>query len=177
MTLVVRTSLESSVAGDAVADAVHSIDAEQPVYRLRTMEDFLSDSVAQPRFTTLLLGGFATLALVLALVGVYGVMSYTVNQRAREIGVRLALGARRIEVVRMIVRQSLAHAFAGVMLGLAGAAAATRLLSGLLFGVSATDPAAFAGAAAALVLASLAATYVPAFRASRVSPVSVLRSE
>jgi predicted permease len=177
MTIVVRTSLESSVAGDAVADAVHSIDAEQPVYRVRTMNDFLSDSVAQPRFTTLLLGGFATLALVLALVGVYGVMSYTVNQRAREIGVRLALGARRIEVVRMIVRQSLAHAFAGVMLGLAGAAAATRLLSGLLFGVSATDPAAFAGAATAVVLASLAATYVPAFRASRVSPVSVLRSE
>jgi putative ABC transport system permease protein len=177
MTMVVRSELPPSTVAAALTNAVHSLDSEQPVHRVRALDSFLSDSVAQPRFTALLLGGFATLALALALVGVYGVMSYIVSQRSREIGVRLALGAQRHEVVGIVARQSLNYAIVGVVLGLAGAAAGTRLMSGLLFGISATDPATFLGSAGALVLASLAATYVPALHAARVAPVSVLRAE
>ena len=153
------------------------IDPELPVSRVRTMEAFLADSVAQPRFTTLLLAGFACLAMVLALIGVYGVMSYAVSQRTREIGVRMALGANRYDVVWMIVRHGMALAAAGIGVGLVGAAAGTRLMEGLLFGVTATDRATFMVAAAALAVASLAATYLPALRAARVAPVTALRSE
>jgi putative ABC transport system permease protein len=177
MTIVVRSALPVASVAAALTRVVHSIDGDQPVSRIRPMDDFVSDSVAQPRFTTLLLAGFALLAFGLAVVGVYGVMSYAVKQRAREIGVRLALGAERREVVQMVTRQSLSYAVAGVVLGLAGAFVGTRLLSGLLFGVSATDPVTFAGSAVALVVASLAATYVPALKASRVAPISVLRVE
>jgi predicted lysophospholipase L1 biosynthesis ABC-type transport system permease subunit len=177
MTLVVRSALPPARVAAAVTRAVHAIDGDLPVSRIRGMNELVSDSVAQPRFTTILLGSFAALALGLALVGVYGVTSYLVRQRAREIAVRLALGAERREVVRLIARHTLGYAAAGVVIGAAGAVAGTRLLAGLLFGVSATDAATFVGAAAALVLASLAATYVPALQASRMAPVSVLRAE
>jgi ABC-type antimicrobial peptide transport system permease subunit len=139
------------------------------------MEQYLSDSVAQSRFTALLLGGFAALALVLALVGVYGVTAYVVNQRAREIAVRLALGAQRHAVIAMIARQTLWYAVAGIVMGIAGAAASTRLMAGLLFGVTATDPLTFAAASAALMLAAMIAACIPAVRAARVTPVTVLR--
>jgi putative ABC transport system permease protein len=177
MTLVVRSALDESTVATAVRRAVQSIDPQQPVYRVRPMDGFLADSVAQPRFTALLLGGFAALALILAIVGVYGVMSYIVGQRAREIAVRMALGARRREVVGMIVRQTMTHAAIGVVLGCAGAVAGARLMSGLLFGLTATDPATFASAAAAVMVAALAASAIPALRASRTTLVTALRAQ
>jgi putative ABC transport system permease protein len=177
MTIVARSGLEPSVLGAAITGAVHAIDPELPVSRVRTMEEFQSASVAQPRFTALLLAGFALLAMSLALVGVYGVMSYAVSQRTREIGVRIALGADRQDVVWMVVRHGLALAGIGIAIGLLGAMLGTRLIERLLFGVSATDPITFVAAAVALGVASVAATCVPALRAARVAPVTALRCE
>ena len=177
MTIVARSSLEPSVLGATITRAVHAMDPELPVSRVRTMAEFQSASVAQPRFTALLLAGFALLAVVLALVGVYGVMAYVVSQRTREIGVRMALGAERPDVVWMVVRHGVALAGIGIVIGLLGAAAGTRLMERLLFGVSATDPMTFAAAAVALGIASVAATCIPALRAARVAPVTALRCE
>jgi putative ABC transport system permease protein len=177
MTLVVRSEIEQSVVAEAIRGAVQSLDPQQPVYRVTAVDELLADSVAQPRFTALLLGGFAVLALVLAVVGVYGVMSYTVGQRAREIAVRMTLGARRSEVAKMIVGQAAVYVVVGVIIGLAGALAGTHLMTGLLFGVAATDPATLLSAAAVVIVTSLAASSIPAIRAARTTPVSVLRSQ
>ena len=177
MTIVARSSLEPSVLGATITRAVHAIDPELPVSRVRTMEEFLSASVAQPRFTAMLLAGFALLAISLALVGVYGVMSYAVSQRTREIGLRIALGADRHDVVWMVVRHGVTLAGIGIAIGLLGAMAGTRLIERLLFGVSATDPMTFAGSTVALAIASLTATCIPAIRAARVAPVTALRCE
>ena len=177
MTIVARSRIEPAVLGATIARAVHALDPELPVSRMRTMEEFQSASVAQPRFTALLLAGFALLAMSLALVGVYGVMAYAVGQRTREIGVRMALGAERPDVVWMVVRHGVALAGLGIVIGLLGAAAGTRLMERLLFGVSATDPMTFVAAAAALGIASVAATCMPALRAARVAPVTALRCE
>jgi putative ABC transport system permease protein len=141
------------------------------------VDELLADSVAQPRFTAMLLGGFAVLALVLAVVGVYGVMSYTVGQRAREIAVRMTLGAQRSEVARMIVGQAAVYVVVGVIIGMASALAGTRLMTGLLFGVAATDPATLLSAVAVVIVTSLAASSIPAIRAARTTPVAVLRPE
>jgi len=177
MTLVVRSEIDQSAVAEAIRGAVQSLDPQQPVYRVRAVDELRADSVAQPRFTALLLGGFAVLALVLAVVGVYGVMSYTVGQRAREIAVRMTLGARRSEVTRMIVGQAAVYVVVGVFIGLAGALAATRLMTGLLFGVAATDPATLLSAGAVVIVTSLAASSIPAIRAARTTPVAVLRPE
>jgi len=177
MTIVARSRLDPSVLGATITRAVHAIDSELPVSRVRTMNEYQSASVAQPRFTALLLAGFAALAMLLALVGVYGVMAYTVSQRTREIGVRIALGADRQDVVWMVVRHGVALAGIGIVIGLLGAAAGTRVMERLLFGVSATDPLTFLAAAVALGLASIAATCVPALCAARVAPVTALRCE
>jgi putative ABC transport system permease protein len=177
MTLVTRSNLEPSALGTAVAREVHALDPDLPLSRVRTLDAYLANSVAQPRFTTLLLIAFAAVAMVLALVGVYGVMSYSVSQRTREIGVRIALGADRHDVVWMVVRHGMLLAAIGVIAGLVGAAAATRAMERLLFGVTATDPFTFALASVALGVASLAATCIPAWRASRVAPVTALRTE
>jgi putative ABC transport system permease protein len=177
MTIVIRAQNNAAVSAASIKREVHAIDSDQPVDRILTMADFASASIEEPRFTTLLLSSFALLAVALALVGIYGVMSYTVTQRTREIGVRMALGADRRDVMRMLVRQVAAHLITGVALGLAGAAMITRVLKGLLFQVNATDPAAFAGAVAVLTLAALAAAYIPARRATRVDPMIALRYE
>ncbi|HUG25365.1 ABC transporter permease [Piscinibacter sp.] len=177
MTIVARSQLDPSVLGAAITREVHAIDPELPVSRVRTMEEFRSASVAQPRFTALLLASFALLAVSLALVGVYGVMAYAVSQRTREIGVRMALGAERPDVVWMVVRHGVTLAGLGIVIGLLGAAAGTRLMERLLFGVSATDPMTFVAAAVALGIASVAATFIPALRAARVAPVTALRCE
>jgi putative ABC transport system permease protein len=177
MTLVVRSQMERAAIGAEVSRAVHALDAQQPVHRVRMMAELVAASIAQPRFTTLLLSAFAALALVLAIVGIYGVMSYSVSQRTREIGVRLALGARPREVVAMVVRRGMMIAAMGVALGLVGAAAATSLMTDLLFGVTPTDPATLGAACLALILSSLVATYVPAARAATVAPASVLKGE
>ena len=176
MTLVVRSAMEASAVADGDSAAVQSMDPQQPVYRVRAMDEFLADSVAQPRFTAILLGGFAALALMLAIVGVYGVMSYTVGQRAREIAVRMALGARRREV-RDDCRPSCGVRGHRRCHRAGGALAGTRLMTGLLFGVTATDPATLLSTAAVVIVASLAATSIPAFRAARTTPVTVLRPE
>ncbi len=177
MTIVARSPLDPSVLGVAIAREVHALDPELPVSRVRTTGEFQSASVAQPRFTALLLAGFALLAMSLALVGVYGVMSYAVSQRTREIGVRMALGADRADVVWMVVRHGVGLAGIGIVVGLVGAAAGTRFLERLLFGVSATDPVTFLAVTAALGVASVMAMSVPALRAARVAPVIALRSE
>ena len=177
MTLVVRSALHEAAVAGAITQAVRQLDPQQPVYRLLPMDRFLSDSMARPRFTTLLLAGFAALGLILALVGVYGVTSYAVHRRGREIAVRMALGAQRREVVRMAATESFRYALLGIGIGLAGAAAGTRFLSGLLFGVAPTDAAVFLTATAALALTTLAASCIPAFRAARVEPTTALRSE
>jgi putative ABC transport system permease protein len=177
MTLVVRSSLERFGLTNAIKKELHSIDRGLPFSRVRMMDDLLAESVAQPRFTALLLSGFAFLAVTLALVGVYGVMSYTVSQRTQEIGVRMALGAVRPAVVWMVVRHGMILVVLGIVVGLGGAAVGTRLMARLLFGVTATDPTTFIAAAGALSIASLAATYIPALRAAHVAPLISLRSE
>jgi putative ABC transport system permease protein len=141
------------------------------------MEDVLAISVASRRFNMLLLGIFAALALVLAAVGIYGVMAYAVTQRTHEIGVRLALGAQRSDVVRMLLGQGLALALIGVATGLAGALVLTRLMSSLLFGVTATDAPTFAVVSILLAAVALLACYLPALRATRIEPVTALRYE
>ena len=176
MTLVVRGRGESTSLGRAVTTVVRSLDAQLVVQQPQAMTELRSRSVAQPRFTTLLLVGFASLALGLALIGVYGVVSYTVSQRTREMGVRIALGASRSAVVGLVVRQAMALAGIGVLVGLAGAAAGSSLMTGLLFGVSTRDPATFIAAAVLLGLGSLLATCVPALRASRVAPARILQA-
>ena len=144
-----RSQIEPSVLGATITRAVHA-PIRSCSSRVRTMEEFQSASVAQPRFTALLLAGFAILAMSLALVGVYGVMSYVVSQRPREIGVRIALGAERQDVVWMVVRHGIVLAGIGIAIGLIGAVAGTRPMERLLFGVSATDPITFVAAAVGL---------------------------
>jgi len=133
--------------------------------------------VAQPRFQALLIGLFAAVALVLAVVGVYGVLSYQVAQRAREVGIRIALGASRVDVVRLVVRRGLWLTAAGLAIGVLGAIGLTRYMASLLYGVGATDPATFVGVAGLLAITSLAASFIPARRAARVDPTVTLRQE
>jgi predicted permease len=174
MTLVVRA------AGDvrrAVSEAVWSIDRDLPVHNVTTVADILHSNVSQRRFNMVLLAVFAGLALVLAAVGVYGVVAYTVAGRTREIGIRIALGARGAEVLGMIVRQSMKPVAVGLAIGLATAFAVTRAAASLLFGVSAADPLSFLAAATALALVAALAALGPAHRASRQEPVSALRHE
>jgi predicted lysophospholipase L1 biosynthesis ABC-type transport system permease subunit len=175
MTLVIRTAADPAPLATAVADAIRELDPDQPVSVLRPLDDILADSIARPRFQMLVLGTFATLALVLAAIGVYGVLAYAVAQRQREIGIRIALGARRSAVVAMVVARGMALAGAGLVLGLLAAAALTRLLRSALFGIDALDPAAFAVAPAVLITAALVASWIPARRAARVDPITTLR--
>jgi putative ABC transport system permease protein len=141
------------------------------------MEQALEQSVSQPRFDTMLLGLFAGIALLLAAVGIYGLIAYSVVRRTHEIGVRMALGAARADVVRMVVRQGASLAAAGIVLGLAGAFALTRFLTTMLFGIGNTDALTFAGAPLGMILVVLLATFLPAVRATRISPVAALRHE
>ncbi|HEU5182192.1 MAG TPA: ABC transporter permease [Candidatus Polarisedimenticolia bacterium] len=177
LSLVLRSAGEPLAQVQALRSAVAEIDPDQPLVKVRTMEENMAASVAQPRFRTWLIGIFAGIALALAAVGIYGVMSYTVTQRTSEIGVRVTLGARPVEIFRIIVGQGLRLACIGVGFGLAAALAATRLLESFLFGVSAYDPWTLAGVAILLVLVSLAACLLPARRATRMDPVAALRCE
>ena len=154
---------------------IAAIDKDQPVTRVLTMEQILRESSAQHRFQMSLLTVFAGLALVLACVGLYGVLAYSVAQRTRELGVRMALGAQSKDVLRLVVRQGLVLAVIGVAIGLAGAFGLTRLMSSVIFGVSATDPVTFVLVAGGLMAVALLASYVPARRASRIDPADALR--
>jgi len=153
------------------------MDQDVPVFSVKTMAEHLSTSVAGPRFSTTLLAIFAAVALVLTVVGLYGVMSYSVAQRTNEIGIRLALGAQSRDVLLMIVKQGSFLIGLGLGIGLLGAYAATRLISTLLFGVTAKDPATFAVSAVLLGIVALLACYVPAWRATKVDPLRALRYE
>ncbi|MCA1619679.1 MAG: ABC transporter permease [Acidobacteria bacterium] len=177
MTFVVRTSGDPAALAGAARAAIQSVDADQPVADLRTMNHFLAESVARARFAATMLGVFAVLALVLAGVGVYGVMSYAVAQRTHEIGVRVALGAQGRDVLRLVVGHGMALAGAGLAAGLLGAFALTRLLSSLLFEVSATDLATYATLTGFLLVVALLACLVPALRATKVDPMVALRYE
>jgi putative ABC transport system permease protein len=161
----------------AIRDQVRAIDPNEPVNQAVGMDERLSDSVAQRRFQMLLLGVFAAVALVIAAVGIYGVISYTVSQHTQEIGIRMALGAQASDVLRMVIGQGMRLALIGMALGVAAALALTRVMRTLLFNVSATDPATFALIALLLVGVAFIASYVPARRAAKVDPLVALRSE
>ena len=177
MTFMVRTQSEPASMAEVLRQSVSEVDPNLPVYQVATMDEIVWASVAEPRFQTLLLGVFSALALVLAAIGIYGVMSYSVASSVREIGVRLALGARAQDVAAMFVRRGLGLTAAGLALGVAGALALTRLLANMLYSVTATDPVAFAAALLVLVVAALLASYAPARRAAAVDPAVALRHE
>jgi putative ABC transport system permease protein len=177
MFLAVRTAGDASRVAEAVRREIQSIDRGVTLAQIGTMESAMSLSVSQPRFDTMLLGLFAGIALLLAAIGIYGLIAYSVAQRTHEIGVRVALGAARGDVMRMVVGQSARLAGLGIAGGLAGAMALTRLLKAMLFGVGAIDPLTFVAAPLMLMLVILLATWIPALRATRISPVVALRYE
>ncbi|MFQ5695496.1 MAG: FtsX-like permease family protein, partial [Terriglobia bacterium] len=160
-----------------VKSEAHSLDDSLPVYSVLTLESMLADEFSQRRFAVILLGLFAALALVLAAVGLYGVMAYVVSQRTREIGIRMAMGARPGDVLRLVVGQGMALTLIGIAVGLAGSLVLKRFLAGFLFGVSATDPVTYGGVALLLAGVALAASYAPARRATHVDPLEALRYE
>ena len=177
-TLVLRTHCADPMrVAAAVQKEIRAITPDQPIGDVKTMRDVLSANVAQPRFYTLLLGIYAALALLLAATGLYGVLSYAVSQRLREIGIRLALGAGRRNIFGMVMGHALLLVSTGILLGLAGSRALTRLIAAQLYRTQATDPAAFAAVAALMIALALAATFVPARRALKVDPAIALRSE
>jgi putative ABC transport system permease protein len=179
VSLVVRSSsaADPTLLTPALRSAVQEIDRDQPLYEVHTMNALVAESVSRQRFGMTLLALFAGLALALASVGIFGVMSFLVTQRTHEIGIRMALGAQRRDVLKMIVGQGMKLTLVGVALGLAAAFALTRLMASLLYGVSATDPATFVGVALLLTAVALLACYVPARRAMRVDPMVALRYE
>ncbi len=174
---VIRTIGDPMQLASTARQEVQRLDAALPVRNLRPMEEVLSRSIAQERFNMSLLGLFATIGLTLAAIGIYGVMSYAVTQRTREIGVRMALGAQRLDVMRLVVRQGMTLVIIGVVLGLAGAFALTRLMASLLFEVTAKDPFTFVAVSALLTLVAFVACYLPARRATKVDPLVALRYE
>jgi putative ABC transport system permease protein len=177
MALVVRTVRDAASVVSAIRAQLFSLDPNQPLYDVKSMEQRVAATVAQPRFQTLLLGAFAVLALALAAIGIYGVVAQSVVERTHEIGIRMALGAQPVEVMRSVLREGFAVGVAGIGLGLTGALGLANLLSGLLYEVPAFDPATFFGASLVLMAAVLAACYIPARRASRLDPMVALRWE
>jgi putative ABC transport system permease protein len=175
MTVVVRSAMDPAALTTALREQVQALDKNQPVSEIRTMEWYLADSMAQRRFNMLLLGAFAGLALVLAAVGIYGVIAYTVEQRTHEMGIRIALGARGSDILRLVFANSMVTTVAGIVIGLVAAFALTRLLQSLLYQVTATDPFVFATIPILLLLVAIVATYIPARRAMKVDPITALR--
>jgi predicted permease len=176
-TIQVRTAVDPESAMATVRQKIQALEPSLPLTNVATIGRQLDQALWAPRMGAALLGLFGILALVLAGVGIYGVMAYSVQQRKQEIGIRMALGAGRQEVIRMVLKQGMTLTILGVLLGSAAAAALSRLVSGLLFGVSATDPLVFAGVAAILILVAFTACYIPALRATRVDPLQALRTE
>jgi predicted permease len=177
MVLTVRTRVEPAALSGAIRHAVMAVDKDQPLFHIQTMQQVVSDSVAGRRFQMVLLALFASVALMLAGVGIYGLMSYSVSQRTHEIGIRMALGAKREGVLRLVLRQALLLAATGVALGIGGALILTRFLSSLLFGVSSKDPLTFVAVSLLLAGVATSASFIPAWRAARVDPMVALRHE
>jgi putative ABC transport system permease protein len=177
LTLVVRTAGDPDSLASAIASQVWTLDRDVTVSQVQSMEEVVADATAQPRFNLLLLGAFATVALVLAAVGIYGVMSYSVSRRTHEIGVRIALGAKRADVLRLVTRQGMMLASVGAATGLVGSFGLTSMLSSLLYGVHPDDPATIVGVAVLLGVVALIASYIPARRAMNVDPMIALRYE
>jgi len=178
MSLIVKTDLPEPLSlTPAIREQVKQIDLQLPIANIKTLDDRIEVAMGESRFRTTLIALFAVVALVLACVGVYGVISYSVSRRTHEIGVRVALGAQQTDVLKMVLRQGLVFAFVGVALGLAGASALTKLISTLLFRVSANDPVTFVSVAAVIVAVAFIACYIPARRATKVDPLVALRND
>jgi predicted permease len=177
MTVVLRSGGDPAGQVSAVKNELRSVDPELPMYYVRTMGQRVDESLARRRFSMLLLGVFASVALALATIGIYGVMAYLVNQGTREIGIRMALGATQHDILGLVVRQGMMLAFSGVAIGLTGAFVLTRLIRSLLYGVEPTDPLTFVGISLLLVLIALLASYIPAQRAARIDPMVSLRCD
>ena len=177
MTIALRGSTDLSATVTAVKNVLRNLDPDLPMYYVRTMGQRVDESLSRRRFSMLLLGVFASIALVLATIGIYGVMAYLVNQGTREIGIRMALGASQRNIVNLVVRQGMALALSGVIIGLAAAFLFTRLIRSLLFGVEATDPITFGAISLLLFLIALLGSYIPAQRATRIDPAASLRCE
>jgi putative ABC transport system permease protein len=176
MALAVRAANPDNLT-PAVRGQVKAMDPDLPIINVRTMTEVISRSVWQPRLYAILFGVFAAVALALASIGVYGVMAYSVSERTREIGVRVALGAQRRDVLKLVVAQGMALTLIGAGLGLVGALGLTRLMQSMLFEVSATDPLTFAALAVLLSVVAMLACYLPARRATKVDPMVALRCE
>jgi ABC-type antimicrobial peptide transport system permease subunit len=175
--VMVRYEGSLSAALESIRRANKEMSSQQTIYNDQTMESVISDSMAARRFAMILLGAFAVLALGLASVGIYGVIAYVVGERTQEIGIRMALGAQQKDVLRLVVWQGTRLALLGVAIGLGAALILTRLMTRLLYGISATDPATFAGLATVLTAVAVAACWIPARKAMRVDPVVALRYE
>ncbi|MGA7312951.1 MAG: ABC transporter permease, partial [Silvibacterium sp.] len=177
MFVVAHTTGDPAALANSIVELVHGIDADVPVFEIATMQQRVHDSVARQRFAMTMLGAFAGFAMILAAVGIYGVMSFLVTQGTSDIAIRMALGAQRSSILSLVLQQGMALALLGIAAGLAGALSLTHVMSGLLFGVSATDPVTFAGVAVLLTMVALSACYFPARRAMRVDPMVALRYE
>jgi len=177
MSIAVRTTGDPLVMARPVREALHTVDKDMPMSNIKSMDDLLESSLGQRRLSMILLGAFSAIALLLASLGIYGVLAYSVTQRSRELGIRMALGAARGRVLRLVIGQGMALAVIGIAIGLAGALALTRLLASQLYSITPTDPGTFAAVAFLLAAIAFVATLVPALRATRVDPVVALREE
>ena len=177
MFFVARTTGEPAAMADAIVQQVRAIDPDVPVYDIATMQQRVHESMARQRFAMTMLGAFAGFAMILAAVGVYGVMSFLVTQGTSEIAIRMALGAQRKSILSLVFQQGMGMALIGIVVGLFGAFGLTRLMGALLFGVSANDPPTFVGVVVLLTLVALSACYFPARRAMHVDPMVALREE
>jgi ABC-type antimicrobial peptide transport system permease subunit len=175
--LLVRTAADPASVESIVKNAVHTMDPAQPVYHVQTVDSLLSDSTARQRMTAMLLGIFSLVALALAAIGIYGVLSYSVAQRSREIGVRMAVGATRVNILRIVLSQAAQFTGVGLAIGVGLALEGASLIRGLLFDTGTTDPLSAGIAAGLLVLAAAIATIIPAIRAASVNPNEALRTE
>ncbi len=177
MMAVVRTESDPAGFTEAIRRTIRSLDAEQPLAQMRTMEEILGETYARQRFSTVLMSGFSIIALLLAAIGIYGMLAYSVNERTREIGVRVALGAQPRSIVSMIVGSGLRLVAGGTVVGIAGALALSGLIKGMLFGIQPTDVLTYVAVALLLASVAIVAAWIPARRAARLDPLNALRAE
>jgi putative ABC transport system permease protein len=175
--IVVRTNVGTETIVPSLRAAVLAIDKNLAIFNVKTLERVVSDSIAQPRFNMVLLGIFAGLALILASVGIYGVMSYSVTQRTQELGVRIALGAQRRDIFSLVLKQGIILALIGVGIGLAAAIGLSKVVASVLYGISATDPVTFISVAVIMIAVALVACFFPARKATKVDPLTAMRYE